>query len=87
MLFSLYLLFLTILTTSLVLAARSGDPSQYDRPLDHFRLFCEVVTLIFVLYDLALEIGQFGNVVSVLHNIASIHPTAYFKSHNVKFFT
>ena len=66
MLFSFYLLFMAFLTTSLVLGARSGDPSQYDSPLDHFRLFCEIVTLLFVLYDLALEIYEVGNVMSVL---------------------
>ena len=61
MIFSVYILFMVFLTISLVLAARSRDPSQYDRPLDHFRLFCEVVTLIFVLYDLALEIYELGS--------------------------
>ena len=63
MLFSFYLLFMAFLTTSLVLGAGSRDPSQYDSPLDHFRLFCEIVTLLFILYDLALEIYQFGQVV------------------------
>ena len=62
MLFAFYLGFMAFLTTSLVLAARSGDPSQYGNPLDWFRLFCEIVTLLFVFYDLALEIYELGRV-------------------------
>ena len=63
MLFSLYLLFMVFLTTALVLAARSGDPNEYDDSLDWFRLFCEVVTLLWILYDLTLEFYQLGQVV------------------------
>lgn len=63
MLFSLYLLFMAFLTTALVLAARDGDPSEYDRSLDWFRLFCEVVTLLWILFDLTLEFYQLGQVV------------------------
>ena len=65
MLFSLYLLFMAFLTSSLVLAARSSDPSQYDSPLDWFRLFCEVVTILWVFYDLVLELYELGRVVLV----------------------
>lgn len=65
MLFSLYLLFMLFLTTSLVLAARSSDPSQYNNPVDRFRLFCEIITLIWVLVDLVLEIYEVGRVMSV----------------------
>ena len=61
----LYLLFMTFLTTSLVLAAKSTDPSQYDNDLDWFRLFCEVVTLLWVLMDLGLEVYDLGCVMLV----------------------
>jgi hypothetical protein len=63
MLFGFYLLFMAFLTTSLVLAARNGEPGQYDSPLDRFRIFCEVVTLLFVFYDLVLEIYELGQVI------------------------
>ena len=43
-----YLLFMAFLTTSLVLAARSSDPNDYSDPLDKFRLFCEIVTILWV---------------------------------------
>ena len=65
MLFGFYLLFMAFLTTSLVLAARNGEPGQYDSPLDRFRIFCEVVTLLFVFYDLVLEIYELGQVMLV----------------------
>ena len=66
MLFGLYLLFMAFLTTSLVLAARDGNPRQYNTPLNRFRIFCEVVTLLFVFYDLALENYELGSVMLVL---------------------
>ena len=56
---------MTFLTTSLVLAARSTDPSQYDDGLDWLRLFCEVVTLLWVLVDLGLEVYELGSVMLV----------------------
>ena len=56
---------MTFLTTSLVLAARSTDPSQYDDGLDWFRLGCEAVTLLWVLVDLALESYELGRVMLV----------------------
>ena len=56
---------MAFLTTSLVLAARDGDPRQYNTPLDRFRIFCEVVTLLFVFYDLALESYELGSVMLV----------------------
>ena len=56
---------MAFLTSSLVLAARSSDPSRYDSSLDWFRLFCEVVTILWVFYDLVLEIYELGRVVLV----------------------
>ena len=56
---------MTFLTISLVLAARSTDPSQYDEGLDWFRLFCEVVTRLWVLVDLGLEVYELGRVMLV----------------------
>ena len=82
MLFSLYLLFMAFLTTSLVLAARSsGDPSQYESPLDWFRLFCEIVTLVWILLDLVLEFYELGRVMLVvipsLYSISMVENTYY----------
>ena len=42
----LYLVFLMALTSALVLAARSSDPRDYSRPVDWFRLFCEIYCFI-----------------------------------------
>ena len=53
---------MAFLTTSLVLAARTTDPSEYDEPLDWFRLTCEIVTLLWILVDLVLEIYELGRV-------------------------
>ena len=81
MLFSLYLLFMAFLTTSLVLAARISDPSQYESPLDWFRLFCEIVTLVWILLDLVLEFYELGRVMLVvnpsLYSISMVENTYY----------
>ena len=66
LLFSLYLLFMTFLTTSLVLAAKSTDPNVYADGLDWFRLICEIITLIWVLVHLGLEIYELGRVMLVV---------------------
>ena len=86
LLFSLYLLFMTFLTTSLVLAARSTDPSQYDEGLDWFRLFCEVVTLLWVLVDLGLEVYELGRVMLVFSytvNVSLLFNLSTFTSYNI----
>ena len=44
--FILYLVFMTALTTALVLAARSSDPRDYSQQADGLRLFCEIYSLI-----------------------------------------
>ena len=55
-----YLIFLAFLTTTFVLgAARAGSPSEYNQPLDWFRLFCEIVVLLLIFVDIMLEIKQF----------------------------
>ena len=55
-----YLIFLAFLTTTFVLgAARAGSPSEYNQPLDWFRLFCEIVVLLLIIVDIMLEIKQF----------------------------
>ena len=54
----LYLTFMAFLTTSLVLAARSSDPNNYSRGIDRFRLFCEIVTLLWVMVNLVIDIAS-----------------------------
>ena len=55
-----YLIFLAFLTTAFVLgAARAGSPSEYNQPLDWFRLFCEIVVLLLIMVDILFEINQF----------------------------
>ena len=55
-----YLVFLVFLTTALSLgAARAGGPSEYNQPIDWFRLFCEIVVLLLIIADILIEINQF----------------------------
>ena len=68
---------MAFLTTSLVLAARSDDPSHYNDPLDGFRLFSEVVTLLWVLFDLGLEFYELGGVVLVHSYVLNVMTAWY----------
>ena len=57
--FGIYLFFLAFLTIALVLAAtKAGNPSEYNQPIDGFRLFCEIVVLLLTIIDILLEINQ-----------------------------
>ena len=54
-----YLLFFGLLTLSLVLAAEEEHPSAYNKPVDWFRLLCEVIVILGVLVDIIGEIVDF----------------------------
>ena len=54
----IYLIRMLFLTLSLGIAARPSltDPTSYATPLDHFRLVCEIVTLMIILTMIVMEI-------------------------------
>ena len=54
-----FLLFLLFFTTALVLGAREGNPSDYNGSLNGFRLFCEVMALLYIIVDIVLEVAEF----------------------------
>ncbi|XP_028412446.1 transient receptor potential cation channel subfamily V member 3-like [Dendronephthya gigantea] len=53
-----YVIFLALLSYALIYGATRDDPSQYDGPADNFRLFCEVLSIIFVMLYIFEEIFQ-----------------------------
>ena len=54
----IYLIRILFLTLSLGIAARPSltDPASYITPLDHFRLVCEIATLMIILIMIVMEI-------------------------------
>ena len=55
----MYLTFMAFLTTALALAAKLVDPRDYSMPTHGFRLFCEIVTFIWIIVTVGLEIRDF----------------------------
>ena len=56
----MFLLFLVFFTIALVLAAREQNPSNYNHgSLDAFRLFCEIVSIVYLIGDVVLEVFEF----------------------------
>ena len=53
-----YLFFLLVLSLALGLAAKEDQPLSYQTGRDRFRGFCEIVSIIFSLLYLGLEIEQ-----------------------------
>ena len=47
---SFYVLFLTLLSYALIYGSTVEDPTQYSGKADGLRLFCEVVTVIFLMF-------------------------------------
>ena len=48
LLFAIYLLFLLCLTSSLTLASTTSDPRKYHGGWDGLRLFCEIMSLLYL---------------------------------------
>ena len=58
----MYLTFMAFLTTALVLAAEVVDPTDYSTStyeLNGFRLFCEIVTFIWIIATIGVEFRDF----------------------------
>ena len=55
----LYLFFLLMLSLALVLAAKEDQPTKYESSLDRFRGFCEIMSILFSVWYLVLELEQF----------------------------
>lgn len=53
-----YLFFLLVLSLALGLAAKEDQPLHYQTGRDHFRGVCEIVSIIFSVLYMGLEIEQ-----------------------------
>lgn len=54
-----YLLFLLMLSFALGLAAKEDQPLSYQTGRDRFRGICEILSIIFTVIYMGLEIEQF----------------------------
>ena len=54
----MYVIYLIVMSISLLLAAPSRDPRKYSTSVDKFRAFCETVTVLFAVAYLILEMSQ-----------------------------
>ncbi|CAH3129417.1 unnamed protein product [Pocillopora meandrina] len=57
---SFYIVFLTLLSYALIYASTLEDPTQYSGRADGLRAFCEVITIIFLMFYFFEEINQAG---------------------------
>ena len=55
---ALYVIFLLCLSYSLLIASTTVDPTQYEGEADSPRGFCEIFTLIIVVFYICEEINQ-----------------------------
>ena len=55
---SFYIAFLTLLSYALIYASTLEDPTQYSGRADGLRAFCEVITIIFLMFYFFEEINQ-----------------------------
>ncbi|XP_020624661.1 uncharacterized protein LOC110062138 [Orbicella faveolata] len=55
---SFYILFLTLLSYALIHGSTVEDPNQYDGKADGLRLFCEIFTIIFLMFYFFEEVNQ-----------------------------
>ncbi|RMX39951.1 hypothetical protein pdam_00021264 [Pocillopora damicornis] len=55
---SFYIAFLTLLSYALIYASTLEDPKQYSGRADGLRAFCEVITIIFLMFYFVEEINQ-----------------------------
>lgn len=55
---SFYILFLTLLSYALIYGSTVEDPNQYNGKADGLRLFCEIFTIIFLVFYFFEEVNQ-----------------------------
>jgi len=55
---SFYVFFLTLLSYALIYGSTVEDPTQYDGKADGLRLFCEIVTIIFLMFYFFEEVNE-----------------------------
>ena len=55
---SFYVLFLTVLSYALIHGSTQDDPTQYSGNANGLRLFCEVLTIIFLMFYFFEEVNQ-----------------------------
>jgi len=55
---SFYVLFLTLLSYALIYGSTVEDPTQYNGKADGLRLFCEIVTIIFLMFYFFEEVNE-----------------------------
>ena len=53
-----YLLFLLMLSYALIYGSTREDPTQYSGRADGLRLFCEILTIIFLMFYFFEEVNQ-----------------------------
>ena len=55
---SFYVLFLTVLSYALIYGATQDDPTKYSGEANGLRLFCEILTIIFLMFYFFEEVNQ-----------------------------
>ena len=55
---SFYVLFLTLLSYALIYGSTVEDPTQYSGKADGLRLFCEIITIIFLMFYFFEEVNE-----------------------------
>lgn len=64
-------MFLTLLSYALIYASTLEDPTQYSGRADGLRAFCEVITIIFLMFYFFEEINQAGRWVQKTRSLES----------------
>ena len=55
----MYVIFLIILSLALGLGATTNEPTSYQEKVDRIRGFCEVMSILFSVFYMCIEIEQF----------------------------
>ena len=73
--FIIYIIFLIFITTAFALGAtRAGSPSEYNQPLDWFRLFCEIVVFLMIIITIVVQIVEImWDTTGIQHNVCMSH--------------
>lgn len=64
-------MFLTLLSYALIYASTLEDPTQYSGRADGLRAFCEVITIIFLMFYFVEEINQAERWVQKIRSLES----------------
>ncbi|XP_015780961.1 PREDICTED: uncharacterized protein LOC107358902 [Acropora digitifera] len=65
-----YTLFLTVLSYALIYGSTQDDPTKYSGKANGLRLFCEVLTVIFLMFFFFEEVNEAERLVTTSHSIA-----------------